>query len=70
MTIAVISKQLLKEKNLVLVPRKKYEGLLNLQKIFMSRLTEIKDTDSAVRIYQKEKKQKKLKILKSLADLR
>lgn len=53
----------------VLVPRQKYEELLDLEKTFKNKLGEIKDTDIATKAYLKEKKQKKLKVLKSLADL-
>lgn len=58
-----------KSADFVLVPRKEYEELLGLKKTLRSKSGEIKNTDSAVRVYLKEKKQKKLKVLKSLADL-
>ncbi|MEK7629575.1 MAG: hypothetical protein AAB394_03615 [Patescibacteria group bacterium] len=58
-----------KNSDFVLVPRKEYRELLDLKKILKSKLGEIKNTDTAIKIYLKEKKQKKLKVLRSLADL-
>ena len=64
-----ISKSLLKEKELILLPKKDYERLLDLEKIAKRKLEEIADTDLAIRIYKQEKKQVKLKVLTSLARL-
>ena len=58
-----------KADDFVLVPRQEYRELLDLKKTFKSKLSEIRNTDVAVKVYLKEKKQKKLKVLKSLADL-
>ncbi|MBI2052592.1 MAG: hypothetical protein HYT38_02900 [Candidatus Sungbacteria bacterium] len=58
-----------KASDFILVPRREYEKLLDLRKTLKSKLGEIKDTNSAVKNYLQEKKQKKLKVLKSLADL-
>ncbi len=58
-----------KVSDFVLVPRQEYKELLDLKKTFKSKLGEIRNTDIAVKVYLKEKKQKKLKVLKSLADL-
>ena len=58
-----------KVSDFVLVPRQEYRELLDLKKTFKSKLSEIRNTDVAVKVYLKEKKQKKLKVLKSLADL-
>ena len=58
-----------KTSDFVLVPRQEYKKLLDLKKTFKSKLGEIKDTDTAIKTYLKEKKQKKLKVLKSLSDL-
>jgi len=69
MTTIIIPKKLIKEKELVLIPRKKYEEFLNLEKITEKRLAEEADTDLAIQIYKKEKQQRKLKMIKSLADL-
>ncbi|MBI3305424.1 hypothetical protein HYZ80_03840 [Candidatus Parcubacteria bacterium] len=69
-TTITIPKELMRRKeNLILIPRKKYEELLDLEQIVKKRLREEADTDLAVRIYKKEKRQGKLKIIKSLADL-
>ncbi len=69
MTTITIPKKLIKEKELVLIPRKKYEELLNLEKIIEKRLVEEVDTDLAIQMYKKEKQRSKLKMIKSLADL-
>lgn len=69
MTTITISKELIKEKELVLVPRRKYEELLDLEKIIEKRLEEEVDTDLAIHVYKKEKQQNRLKTIKSLSDL-
>ncbi len=69
MTTVTLPKELIKEKELVVIPRKKYEEFLNLQKIIKNRILEEKDTDLALRIYKKEKRLGKLKIIKSLAQI-
>lgn len=69
MDTITIPKKLIKEKELVLVPRRRYEEFLELEKIIKKRLAEEKDTNAAIRIYKKEGKQGKLKTIKSLADL-
>ena len=68
MPTITIPKKLIKEE-LVLIPRKKYEEFLNLEKIIEKRLVEEMDTDLAIRMYKKEKQHGKLKTIKSLADL-
>ncbi|MBI2627359.1 hypothetical protein HYW72_00325 [Candidatus Nomurabacteria bacterium] len=81
MTTITIPKNLMSEKNLMIVPRSKYEGLLKRLKIIedyehlwksasKNKFFEDMDTDEAVAIYKKEKKQGKLKVLKSLSSLR
>lgn len=70
MTTITIPKNLIGEKELIVIPRKKYEEFVNLEKLLKNRITEGKDIDRAIAIYEKEKSQGKLKILKSLADLR
>ncbi|MBI4118889.1 MAG: hypothetical protein HY452_01340 [Parcubacteria group bacterium] len=55
-----------RSKDFVVVPRKEYERLLDFEQAFKN---EIHDTDAAVKIYLKEKKQHKLKNVRSLADL-
>jgi len=69
MAILTIPKELIKEKELILVPRKKYEEFLKMEKFAKKRIAEERDTDLAIEIYKKEKKQRKLKVIKSLADL-
>ena len=64
-----ISKSLLKEKELILLPKRDYERLLDLEKIARRRLTEIADTDLAIKIYKREKRQGKLRAIKSFASL-
>ena len=81
MVTITIPKNLIKEKDLMLIPRFKYEGLLKRLKIIenyehlwknvsKNKFFEEEDTDEAIAIYKKEKKQGKLKILKSLSGLR
>ena len=70
MTTITISKKLIREKELIVIPRKKYEEFVNLEKLLKNRIAEEKDIDKAIAIYIKEKSQNKLKTLKSLADLR
>lgn len=64
-----IPKQLLREKELVILPKRDYERFLDLEKIAKKRLAEIADTDLAIKIYKREKRQGKLKTIKSLAGL-
>lgn len=64
--VITIPKEMTKEGDLVLIPQKKYEEFLRLQKKIA---WEVKDTDEAIRIFEKEKKEKKLVKIKSLADL-
>ncbi len=70
MTTITIPEKLIKEKKLIVIPRKKYEEFVNLEKLLKNRLAEERDTDEAIAIYKKEKAQNKLKPLKSLVDLR
>ena len=69
MTTITIPKNLIKNDNLVIIPRKKYEEFLGLEKSAERGLAEESDTDLAVKIYKKEKQQGKLRAIKSLADL-
>lgn len=68
MATITIPKNLIKE-DLVIIPRRRYEEFLNLEEIIKKRLKEEADTDSAIKVYEKERRQGKLKIIKSLADL-
>ena len=76
MNMLTIPKNFLKD-DFVFIPRKKYESFLRGSKnIFLKSYSksdtiyEERDTDEAIAIYKKEKKQGKLKVLKSLSSLR
>lgn len=69
MATITIPEKLIKEKELVIIPRRTYEEFVNLQKEAKKRADEELDTDTAIKIYKKEKKKGKLKVIKSLADL-
>ncbi len=49
-----IPKEFLKEKELVLVPRRKYEYLLDMEKLARKRLAEESAIDRAIKIYKRE----------------
>lgn len=70
MATITIPEKLIKEKELIVIPRRKYEEFINLEKILKNRLAEERNTDEAIAIYKREKAQNKLKTLKSLASLR
>lgn len=67
MTPITISKKYIKDDDLVILPRKKYEELLVREKMLNQRLTEEADTDEAVTVYKKEKRQGKLKVISSIS---
>lgn len=69
MNTITIPKNLIKNDDLVIIPRQKYEEFLDLERIIGKRLVEEADIDLAIKIYKKEKRQGKLKTIKSLADL-
>jgi len=64
--VITIPKEIVKKGDLVLIPRKEYEEFLRLRK---QKKWEEKDIDEAIKVFQKEKKGKKLIKIKSLADL-
>ena len=64
--VITIPKKLVQKDDLVILPRKDYEEFLRLR---LRKEWEEKDTNEAIRIFNEERKKKKLKILKSLADL-
>ena len=70
MATIIIPEKLIKEKELIVIPRKKYEEYVNLEKLLKNRIAEENEIDGAIAIYKREKAQNKLKTLKSLADLR
>ncbi|PIV31943.1 hypothetical protein COS33_00475 [Candidatus Wolfebacteria bacterium CG02_land_8_20_14_3_00_37_12] len=69
MNTITIPKNLIKNDDLVIIPRRKYKEFLDFEKIIRKRLAEEVDIDLAIKIYEKEKQQKKLKVIKFLADL-
>ena len=69
MATITIPKNLIKNDDLVVIPRQKYKEFLNLEKIIERKIVEEADLDLAIKIYKKEKCQGKLKTIKSLVDL-
>jgi len=69
MATITIPKKLTRGAELVVIPRKRYNEFLDLEKTMKKRLLEETDTDLAVNIYKKEKIKGKLRTIKSLADL-
>ena len=65
-----IPKNFISNDDLVIIPRKQYESFLSVGKQWNKRLFEEKNTDEAIAVYKKEKKQGKLKVVKSLSSLR
>lgn len=61
-----IPRHLIKKAPLVVIPQVEYEELLRLRQRWE---WEEKDTKEAVKIYEKERKAKKLREIQSLADL-
>ena len=70
MATITIPKNFISDDDLVIIPRKQYESFLDIGKKWGRMLSEEQDTDDAIAIYKKEKKQGKLKVLKTLASLR
>ncbi|KKU65941.1 MAG: hypothetical protein UX89_C0024G0007 [Parcubacteria group bacterium GW2011_GWA2_47_16] len=70
MNMLTIPKNFISNDDLVIIPRKQYESFLNVGKQWNKRLFEEKNTDEAIAVYKKEKKQGKLKVVKSLSSLR
>ncbi len=64
--VITIPKEIIRQGDLVLIPRREYEEFLKLRK---HREWEEKDTNEAIRIFREEKKKKKLIKIKSLADI-
>jgi len=62
-----IPKKVTKGEELLVVPRKIFEEFLRWRK---RRKWEEKDTDEAIRVFKKEKREKKLLRIKSLAEIR
>ena len=70
MNMLTIPKNFISNDDLVIIPRKQYESFLSVGKQWNKRLFEEKNTDEAIAVYKKEKKQGKLKVVKSLSSLR
>ena len=70
MTTITIPKSFISNDDLVIIPRKQYEIFLDIGKKWKQNLFEEQDTDQAINVYKKEKKQGKLRVLKSLASIR
>lgn len=70
MNMLTIPKNFILNDDFVIIPRKQYESFLDIGKQWKKRLFEEEDADEAIAVYKKEKKQDKLKILKSLSSLR
>lgn len=66
-TIIKIPKEIIKKGNLVLIPQSEYDEFLRFSK---KRKAEERDTDSAIKVFQKEKKEKKLFKINSFGDLK
>ena len=69
MNTITIPKKLIQNDDLVIIPRRRFEEFLDFEKKIKSRLAEKKDTDNAIKIYQKEKRFGKLKTITSLTEL-
>ena len=66
--ILTIPRWMTGKSELVVLPKGQYDEFLRLQKQEERRLWEERDTDEAIRVYLKEKKAGKLKILRSLVE--
>ncbi len=69
MTTITIPENLIGEKDLIVIPRKQYEVFLDVGRKWGKRLSEEQDTDEAINVYKKEKKEGELRMLKSLKSL-
>lgn len=65
----IIPKSVASKDDLVVIPKAIYNEFLCWKKFAEKRLAEERDVDEAIRVYKQEKKDRKLKVLKSLADL-
>lgn len=64
--VVTIPREMVRKGELVLIPRKEFEEFLKLKK---KREWEEKDTEEAIRVFNEEKKRKRLIKIKSLAEL-
>lgn len=64
--VITIPKEMVRKGELVLIPREEFEEFLKLKK---KREWEEKDTEEAIRVFNEEKKRKRLIKIKSLAEL-
>ena len=66
-TIIKIPKETAQKGNLVLIPQSEYEEFL---RFFKKRKMEEKDVDNAIKVFQKEKKERKLFKFNSFKELK
>jgi len=64
--VITIPKEIAKKGDLVLIPRREYEEFLRMRE---QKKWEEKDTDEAIRIFEKERKAGKLKKASSFAEI-
>lgn len=69
MPTITIPNEILKENELIIIPRREYEEILHLRQTIKNKGAEELDTDLALKIYREEKKRGKLETINSLADL-
>ena len=69
MNTITIPRNLVKNDDLVVLPRKRYMEFLGFEKMIEKKSAEEADTDLAIRTYKQEKQQGKLKTIRSLADM-
>jgi hypothetical protein len=69
MNAITITKKFIQNDDLVILPRKKYEEFIALEKYVAKRNEEEADTDKAIDTYEKEKRHGKLQTITSLAEL-
>ena len=69
MNAITIPKKFIKDDELVIIPRKKYDELIALEQYLKQRREEEADTDEAIDTYKKEKRHGTLLPITSLADI-
>ena len=69
MNTITIPKNITGGEELVIIPREKYDEFLHLRQIVKNEDIEDSDTDLALKVYQEEKRGRKLQTINSLADL-
>ncbi|MBM4165548.1 MAG: hypothetical protein FJ218_01270 [Ignavibacteria bacterium] len=69
MNTITIPKKFIQNDELVILPRKKYEEFIALEKYAQQLRREEADTDKAIEVYKKEKRLGKLQTISSLEEL-